>query len=79
EGCPSCRGRGVVRTAGSAALRALREVRALRASGRRDPIVLRASADAAGWLRERRKDEVASLGASVEETRDLPRGGFEVQ
>ncbi|HEU4395538.1 MAG TPA: Rne/Rng family ribonuclease [Planctomycetota bacterium] len=79
EGCPSCRGRGVVRTAGSAALRALREVRALRASGRRDPIVLRASADAAGWLRERRRDEVASLGARIEETRDLPRGGFEVE
>jgi len=78
EGCPSCRGRGVVRTAASAALRALREARALRATGGRGAIRIRAAPDAAGWLRSRRGEEIRSLGVDLEEARDLPHGCCEV-
>jgi ribonuclease E len=77
EGCPSCRGRGVVRTSASGALRALREVRALRAAGRKD-LRVRASPEVAGWLRERRPGAMEALGARVEGDGGLPRGDFEV-
>jgi ribonuclease E len=76
EGCPSCRGRGVVRTAPSAGLRALRELRALRAAGRGGKR-LRASPEVAGWLRERKKADLDALGVKLEEDRDLARGSFE--
>jgi ribonuclease E len=77
EGCPSCRGRGVVRTAANGALRALREVRAHRASGGGD-VRVRVSPEVAAWLRERRPGAMEALGARVEEDRNLPRGEFQV-
>jgi ribonuclease E len=77
EGCPSCRGRGVVRTAGSAALRALREARALAAGGKAG-LRVRASPEVAAWLRERRAAAVESLGLRLEEDRSMPRGTAEV-
>jgi ribonuclease E len=78
EGCPSCRGRGVVRTPSSAGLRALREARALRAAGRKD-VALRASPEVAAWLRERKGAALEALGGvRIEEDRALAAGGFEV-
>lgn len=77
EGCPSCRGRGVVRTPPSAAVRALREARALRAAGR-EGVAIRAAPEVAGWLRERKDREMRDLGVRVDEDPSLPRGGFEV-
>jgi ribonuclease E len=77
EGCPSCRGRGVVRTAGSAALRALREARSLAAGGKRD-LRVRASPEVAAWIRERRAAVVESLGLVLVEDRSLPHGAAEV-
>jgi ribonuclease E len=77
EGCPSCRGRGVARTASHAALRALREVRARRAAGGTGGKV-RVSPEVAAWLRERRPGAAEALGARVEEDPSLPRGEFEV-
>jgi ribonuclease E len=78
EGCPSCRGRGVVRTAASGGLRALREARALRADGRGE-IAVRAAPAVAGWLRERRGEEIAALGVRLEEDPSLPCGAAEVE
>jgi ribonuclease E len=77
EGCPSCRGRGVVRTAGSGALRALREARALAAAGK-GGVRVRASPEVAAWIRERRAGVLEAIGARLEEDASLPRGGTEV-
>jgi ribonuclease E len=77
EGCPSCRGRGVVRTAASAALRGLREARALRAAGRKG-VVLRAAPEVAAWLRERKARDLDGLEVRVEEDRAMARGAVEV-
>ncbi len=79
EGCPSCRGRGVVRTAASAALRALREIRALRAGGARRAIRLRAAPEVGGWLRERRGGDLGDLGVRLEDAPGMPHGGYEAR
>jgi ribonuclease E len=72
-GCPSCRGKGVVRTPASAGIRALREARARAASGARG-ILLRVHPGVAGWLREHRAAEIAALEARLEEDGSLPPG-----
>jgi ribonuclease E len=67
DGCPSCRGRGIVLTAPAAGLRALRKARALAASGAR-AVTLRAHPAVAAWLE-------GSKGAALEALRgSLPRG-----
>ncbi len=77
EGCPSCRGRGVVRAPASAALRALREARALAAGGKRG-LRLRASPEVAGWIREKRPGALETLGVRLEEDASMPRGATEL-
>lgn len=77
EGCPSCRGRGVVRSDPSAALRALREARALAAAGGGGEILLRAAPGVAGWLRSRRGEALHALRVRVEDAPGMPPGGFE--
>lgn len=77
SGCPTCRGRGVVRTPSSAGLRALREARSLAASGR-GGLRLRAAPEVAAWLRERRGEVLRELGVTLEADAALPGGGFEV-
>ena len=78
EGCPSCRGRGVVRTAPSAGLRALREARALRAAGKQ-AVEIRAARGVAGWLRERKGPALDAMeGVRLFEDGSLPGGAFEV-
>jgi Ribonuclease G/E len=77
DACPACRGRGVVRSPSSGALRGLREARARLAGGSRE-VVLRASPDVAAWLRARRGDALRG-GVRLVEDPTLPAGSGDVE
>jgi ribonuclease E len=72
--CPHCEGTGLVRTASSAGLSALRLIEDEAARGRGSQITLRASQEAAFYLLNRKRAELAEIedryGVSVEVTAD---------
>ncbi|SOB79840.1 ribonuclease E [Sphingomonas guangdongensis] len=72
--CPHCEGTGLVRTASSAGLSALRLIEDEAARGRGSQIVLRASQEAAFYLLNRKRAELAEIedryGVTVEVTAD---------
>jgi ribonuclease E len=83
-GCPGCGGKGVVLTPSSAALRALRELRAQIGGGGRGA-VLRAAPEVMAWLQTHKAEDLRLLnaaardGVELREDRDLWPAGFEVR
>ncbi|MEJ7777517.1 MAG: Rne/Rng family ribonuclease [Sphingomicrobium sp.] len=74
KSCPHCEGSGLMRTASSSGLSALRIIEDEAARGRGDTILLRAGREAAIYLLNRKRAELADIesryGASIEVTID---------
>ncbi len=70
KACPHCEGTGLMRTASSAGLSALRIIEDEAARGRGDKILLRAGAEAAIYVLNKKRDELAEIeeryGVTVE-------------
>ena len=77
--CPHCEGTGLVRTASSAGLSALRLIEDEAAHGRGSILTLHASMEAAFYLLNRKRDELAEIedryGVTVEVTADGEQEG----
>jgi ribonuclease E len=70
RGCPHCEGTGLIRTAASAGLAALRMIEDEATRGRGDKILLRAARDAAVYVLNKKRAELADIedryGVSIE-------------
>ena len=69
KACPHCEGTGLMRTASSAGLSALRIIEDEAARGRGERIVLRAGREAAIYLLNRKRTELAEIEARYGVTR----------